>query len=234
MVFEQVFDYHRRVASFSRAVANAATLPDWTAEDYARAPATGPELLPVHDALAPLFPYGAPVRGSVLGLDSPGLALALLAPASRAGSWCAVSGFPALGLAAVAEYGIALQRLIVLPDPGKQWATVLATLLDGFDAILVRPPRQATGTEARRIAARARERRSTVVVLGDWPHQVDLRLRVERSRWEGLDHGYGRITGRCCEIVAVGRGAASRQRRVTTWLPPRGPSAEAGVPRLGP
>lgn len=194
-----------------------------------RPPATGPDLLPVADGLAGLFPYGGPVRGSVVSLDSPAVALALLAPVSAAGSWCAVSGFPALGLAAAAAAGIDLHRFVVVPDPGEQWAATVATLLDGFEAVLVRPPdagsqagggnrTNAAAAQARRLATRARERRSTLVVLGDWPHQVDLHLRLEHSAWQGLEHGYGRLTGRQCALSSSGRGAGARERRVSAWF----------------
>jgi hypothetical protein len=165
-----------------------------------------------------LFPYGGLVQGSVVTVDSPAVALALLAPVSAVGSWCAVSGFPALGLAAVAEAGIDLARFVVVPEPGEQWAVTVATLLDGFAAVLVRPPPRASAADGRRLAARARERRSTVIALGSWPHQADLHLRLERSDWSGLDHGYGRLTGRQCTLSSSGRGAAARERRATVWL----------------
>lgn len=180
--------------------------------------AAGPQVLAVPADLARLFPYGGLVRGSVLRLDSPALALALIAASSAEGSWSAISGFPALGLAAVAEAGIDLRRFVVVPDPGEQWASTVAALLDGFGTVMVRPPRRATGTAGRRLAARARERRSTLLVLGEWDQQVDLHIRIERSEWSGLDQGYGRLTGRRCSLVSSGRGAAARERRVTTWL----------------
>jgi len=182
------------------------------------APLREPAVLPVMSELAPLFPYGGLVRGSVVGLESTALALALLAPVSASGSWCAIAGLPTLGLAAVAGSGIDLARLVLVPEPGGQWAAVLAALLDGFDVILLRPPARAAAGQARQLEARARERRSTVLVLGQWPHRVDLQLRIERSDWIGLDQGYGRITGRHCTIVAQGRGAAIREQRVRAWL----------------
>src|SRR5439155_174136 len=59
------------------------------------------------------------------------LLLALIAAASRAGSWCAVVGVPALGVAAADGLGVALDRLALVPYPGPDWATVVAALLDG-------------------------------------------------------------------------------------------------------
>ena len=54
------------------------------------------------------------------------LVLALLAEASRAGSWCAVVGLPTFGAVAAAEAGIALDRLALVPNPGPEWPTVVA------------------------------------------------------------------------------------------------------------
>jgi hypothetical protein len=183
-----------------------------------------PQIHPVAEQLAPLFTFGGLVRGSLVGLSSPALALDLLSPISQAGGWCAITGIPDLGLAAVAEAGLDLRRLVLIPDPGAQWASVVATQLDGFEAILFRAPRRASITEARRLAARARERGSTLFVLGHWPQQVDLSLRIEQSAWIGLSHGYGRLTGRECTLLAEGRGAAARARRATVRLPLRNPS----------
>ena len=205
-----MFAYHTRVA--------AQLMPLSTLASPAGRP-IAPETHPVHDQLAPLFPFGGLIRGSVVSVGSPALALALLAPLSHAGSWCAATGLPGLGLAAAADAGIDLRRLVLVPRPAAQWATAVATQLDGFDAILLRPPQHASHTEARRLAARARERRSTLLLLGTWPQQVDLDLRVERSVWSGLHHGYGRLTEQECTIAVRGRGAAARERRATVRLP---------------
>ena len=74
-------------------------------------------LLPVPAPLAPLFPDRALRRGTtttVAGLPGHGattLALALLAAASQAGSWCAAVGLPDPGVVAAAELGIDLQAV---------------------------------------------------------------------------------------------------------------------------
>jgi hypothetical protein len=57
-----------------------------------------------------------------------------------------------------------------------------------------------------------------VIVLGSWPHQADLHLRLEHSDWSGLNHGYGRLVGRQCTLSSSGRGAATRERHATVWL----------------
>src|SRR5688500_18731650 len=148
------------------------------------------EPLPVLSPLDALFPRGALSRGTVVAVEgSVWLALALAAGASAAGSWCAVVGLPSLGAAAAAEAGIDLERLVLVPSPGAQWATTVAALLDGFDVVLARPTAQVKAGEARRLAARARERRAVIVALGSWPDTVDTRIRVVESEFAGLHAG---------------------------------------------
>jgi len=178
-----------------------------------------PAVLPVAPPLDALFPYGGMARGSVVTVDSLTIALALLAATSAAGGWCAAAGIPDLGLAAVADAGIDLARFVVVPAPGEQWAVAVATLLDGIGVVLARPPARLKATEARRLAARNRERRGVLLVNGTWPEQVDLRVRLEASEWSGLSGGYGRLRHRRTDVSASGRGAAARERRVSAWLP---------------
>jgi hypothetical protein len=180
--------------------------------------------LPVVDALRPLLPDGLR-RGSTVAVDGgPGattLALALTVEASAAGSWTALVGAPALGLRAALELGVAPERLLVVPAPPREsWATVVATLVDGVDLVLVAGRSIGPG-EVRRLAARARERDAVLVALPRtaWPG-ADVRLRVGASTWTGpLGGGAGRLEARTAEVVAGGRGAAARERRTTLRLP---------------
>jgi hypothetical protein len=128
-------------------------------------------------------------------------------------------GIPDLGLAAAADAGIDLARFVVVPAPGEQWAVAVATLLDGVGVVLTKPPPRVKPADARRLAARTRERRGVLLVYGNWPEQADLRIRLEVSEWSGLYDGYGRLRHRRSGLVASGRGAAARERRVTAWLP---------------
>src|SRR5699024_3601078 len=113
------------------------------------------------------------------------LMLALLSAASRSGSWCAVVGVPTLGALAAAESGIALDRLALVPDPGPEWPTVVAALIDGLDVVVVAAPGSVPGSIAARLAARARQRGSVLVPFGLWDG-ADLTLQVTQGRWEGL------------------------------------------------
>ena len=144
-------------------------------------------------------------------------------------------------------------RWCLVPDPSAGarpggWAWVVATLLDAVDLVIAWPPGSGSGSaavrpaDARRLAARARERGSVLVVASaagaatggwGWPEVPDVRLAVTRSEWHGLgrvadggaDVGAGRLRSRRVEAVAGGRGAATRERRASLWLP----SPEGGV-----
>jgi hypothetical protein len=103
--------------------------------------------LPVLPAFDPLLPATGLRRGTTVAVGAaPGvtgatsLALALAAGASQAGSWVAAVGLGSLGLVAAAELGVALDRLVLVADPGRErtgWASVVAAMVDGFDLVLV-------------------------------------------------------------------------------------------------
>jgi hypothetical protein len=198
----------------------------------------GEHVLPVLPALAGLFPDGGLRRGTTVMVRGAGaatsLSLAVAAGTSQAGSWCAAVGWPALGLVAAAGLGVALERLALVPQPGTQWAAVTAALIDAVDLILLEP-RGARPAEARRLTARARER-GVVLVLhaprGSWPEAVDLSLTATPTLWQGLGQGYGYLQARSVTVSAIGRGAASRERRAQLWLP-TGTGAVDGAPSAG-
>ena len=176
-------------------------------------------MLPVLPLLRGLLPGRGLRRGSTVATQgATSLVIALLAEASRAGSWCAVVGLPALGALAAAEAGVALDRLALVPDPGPEWTSVVAALLDGVDIVVAAPPGPVAAPVTGRLAARARQRGSVLVGIGLWPG-ADLVLDSVRSRWEGLDRGRGRLSRREMTVVVRGRGAASQPREARLWMP---------------
>ncbi len=193
----------------------------------------GQQLLPVLTPLEPLLADGGLRRGTTVTVEgAPGatsLALTLGAAASVAGAWVAAVGLPSLGLSAAAELGVALERVVVVTSPPAQaWATVVAALVDAVELVWVGLPRRVAAGDARRLAARARERGCVLVPLAargatagaGWPLAVDVRLVVASPTWAGpVGDGAGRLEARRVEVVATGRGAASRERRVPLWLP---------------
>lgn len=189
--------------------------------------------LPVLPELASLLPHRGLRRGSTVAVGAgagfpttrpasggTSLMLALLAEASRSGSWCAVVGLPTFGAAAAEEFGIALDRLVLVPDPGPEWATVVATLIDGVDVVVTVVPAGVSDLVSRRLAARARQRGCVLVPCGRWDG-ADVSLRVVRGVWEGLGAGCGRLRRREVAISARGRGAAARPREIRVWMPGR-------------
>jgi hypothetical protein len=181
-------------------------------------------VVPVLPALAPLLPDGALRRGTTLAIEGPAarsLALALAAGPSAAGSWVGVVSLPSLGLAAAAEVGVALERLLLVASPPPaEWATVVATLVDGVDVVVVGLPRWVRAGEARRLQARVRQRGAVLVVVGSpGPLEAEVGLAAEGAQWVGVTGGAGYLQGRRVVVAATGRRAAARSRRVALWLP---------------
>ncbi|HUA94920.1 MAG TPA: hypothetical protein VMB82_05275 [Acidimicrobiales bacterium] len=189
----------------------------------------GDRLLPVDPLLSPLFPDGALRRGStVLVTGDPGhgattLAFSLLVAASTAGSWCAAVGFGDPGVVALAELGVDLERLALVPDPGSGWADTAAALVDGLEVVLVRPPARAAMTAARHLVARTRDRQAVLVVLArraeGWPEPADVHLQLGETSWWGMERGHVPLRARRAEVRSSGRRAAWRPLRRDYWLP---------------
>jgi hypothetical protein len=175
----------------------------------------GERRLPVLPALEALLPDGLQ-RGTTVAVDGgPGataLVLAVAAGPSIAGSWVAALAMPALGLATAGELGIALERLLVVPS-GE--ARVVAAMVDAVDVVLL--GRALNPQDARRLAARTRERGAVVLVPGGrWPLAPDVRLTVSSPAW---DIPHERLASRTLVVTTSGRGAASRPRRADLVFP---------------
>lgn len=158
-------------------------------------------------------------RGSTVAVQgSTSLLFAMLAAATRAGCWSAVAGRSDLGLVAAAEFGVVLERLALIPDPGPEWPQVVAALLDGIDVVVVAVPATVAVAQARRLTARARQRRAVLVAVGEWP-AATLTIEADHGVWYGLRRGRGRLRCRLVNVAVRGRGAAERPRRARMWLP---------------
>ncbi len=174
---------------------------------------TGEGMLPVLPALRGLLPGGGLQRGSVVTSGDWGLlTLALAAGAVADGAWCAVVGVPAMGVRAAAGAGLDPDRLLLVAEPGPGWPQVVASLLDGFDIVLLRPPEQPTAQLRRKLEAAARRYGSVLVVAGDWPG-AQYRLLVADSEWTGIGAGHGRLRARKAQVSRPGAGPASGRVR---------------------
>jgi hypothetical protein len=146
--------------------------------------------------------------------------LLLLARVSGAGSWCALVNGPGIGLAAAAEAGVDLDRLALVPEPGRDWVRVVGALLDGFDLVAVRPPTALRPADERWLAARIRRHGTVLVSLGPWV-DADVRLRSTAARWEGLGDGFGQLAAQRLSVGVSGRGVVGA-RSATVEIRPAG------------
>lgn len=178
----------------------------------------GEQTLPAAPALATLLPGGGLRRGAIYSVPR-GMALlmALLAPVTAEGSWCAVVGMPGFGAEAAAGFGIELTRLALVPEPGEHWLTVASALADVMDLVVLRPSQRTGGSALSRLTARLRKRGATLIVLGDWP-QSEATLSLGEERWTGIGDGHGRIIARNVLVTVTAR-TAPNPRRARLWLP---------------
>jgi len=186
----------------------------------------GERTLPVPGELSAVFPGGSVRRGAVVtvagdvGAGVTSVALRLAAAATAAGEWAAAVDLDgSLGGLAAVEAGVALERFAVVRRvPPTRWAAVVATLLDGISLVLAEMPRHARAGDARRLAARARERGAVLVAVeasgARWPAEAVLRLRAEGEAQPRLDAGTGLLAVRTLRVHVDGRGAAARAETI--------------------
>jgi len=141
--------------------------------------------LPVLAELRALLPGGGLRRGATIavgGEAASSVVLALLVAASRAGSWCGVVGMPQLSPIAAAELGVVLERLAFVPQPGTEWATAVAALIDGLDIVVAAATGPVAPVVISRLAARARQRGCVFIPCLRWGG-ADLTIEATGSTW---------------------------------------------------
>jgi len=187
---------------------------------------SGHRVLPVPEPLQPLFPWGGVQRGTSLGVDghgSWGLAMATLSEALGAEGWLAIVGAPEVGLCAAADFGLRLDRVLIVETPSvSQWPTVVASLLEAVDVVAIAPEGRVGPRDARRLNARAREQSSILLHLDGartWPTAVDVSLTTRVDEWVGLGDGHGHLRARRVTVESTGRRSAARSSAVSVWLP---------------
>ena len=175
-------------------------------------------IIPTNPAIASLLPGGGLKQGAAYSVErSAMLIMALLAAPSAAGSWCAVVGVPEFGVEAAQRFGIDLERLVLVPQPGEQWLAVTAAIADVMGVVVTRPPKRASDSSVSRLTARLRQRGATLLVLGSWPHSEAM-LSLSHSEWHGIGSGHGHLIAREVTVTVTSR-AAGRPRSARLWLP---------------
>ena len=162
------------------------------------------ELLPVTPAFTELLGTPGLRRGSTVAISTTGgpgataLACSLLAAASTEGAWCAAVEMVDLGVVAVAEFGVALDRLALVPRAGRKLAPVIAALWTAATSFSPRPASRHPSSVVLRRGARTplRPRRAlrfacrrTFSSAGARRGRCAHRGRRERLRWARLRDG---------------------------------------------
>ncbi len=147
--------------------------------------------LPTPPELRKLMPNGALRTGTSTTVQgSLQLTLALIAAASASGAWCGAIGVPELGIEAAAGLGLALERFVLVPDPGSHALSIAGTLSEVLTAVVLRPSGPMLAGDMSRLSAKLRDRGTALIVLGPWSG-AESHLRVTSSRWTGLGEGHG-------------------------------------------
>ena len=163
------------------------------------------------------------VNGEVGALTA---ACSLIALPTSRGHWAGLVGVDDPGVVAMADLGVSLAHTLFLPRPRDAWVEATADLIDGVDLVVVRPPSRPAHGVARRLMARARERRVVLIVVSEprsaWPVPADASIEITHTQWRLGST----LRERQLSLLVSGRGAARRGDNVTLALPARHGGAE--------
>ncbi|MCR8671359.1 hypothetical protein NWP09_09445, partial [Agrococcus sp. HG114] len=104
--------------------------------------------------------------GAAHSIESRSLALACLGATLPPGAWGAIVGMPDLGIEAARDLGVPIDRIALVPQPGRAWLDVVASLAEAMPVVLAASPGRVAPTDAARLAARLRQASSTLLVVG--------------------------------------------------------------------
>jgi len=184
-----------------KAKPTAAQTPAWEPTDNTQ--------LPLTPKLAPLFPQGGIALGTVITvIGSRWLQYQLLASSAQSGNWVALVGQADVGALALAQAGLPLARVAVVPNPEPEAATVCAALLDGVHLIIGNDV-MLRDSEKRRLSARAREKGTVIVSEQPWPG-AHYNFQVTKRNWSGANQGEDWLSGGTVTVERTGRGSAAK------------------------
>jgi hypothetical protein len=134
------------------------------------------------------------------------------------------------------ELGIDPERFIVVrTDDIVTWSRVVGTLLDGMRGVYAEIPRGVKDSALRTLAARARTRRTPLVlrsVAGKLPQGVaHLYLEAREVEWEGTGQGHGALIRRRTLLDASGKATRGMERTID--IEDDGTNHMRVVPNLG-
>ena len=220
------------------------SLPHSLSRPLSETPLARERLLPVHQALAPLFGLAsgdpAPLaltRGhtvACVGSAAMSCALAVLVAPTQAGSWAGVVGLPSCGVQAAADLGVSLERTVFVADPTSgsrassqqaDAAAVLSALVDGVDVLLLahHVVNSLSPSLLRRLQTRVQSRGGILVVVNGKISSTsslsaDVRLTATTEQWQGVGSGHGHLQRRRVLLQLDGRRRA-RTSAHSVWLP---------------
>jgi len=220
------------------------SLPHSLSRPLSETPLARERLLPVHQALAPLFGLAsgdpAPLaltRGhtvACVGSAAMSCALAVLVAPTQAGSWAGVVGLPSCGVQAAADLGVSLERTVFVADPTSgsrassqqaDAAAVLSALVDGVDVLLLahHVVNSLSPSLLRRLQTRMQSRGGILVVVNETNSSTsslsaDIRLTATTEQWQGVGSGHGHLQRRRVLLQLDGRRRA-RTSAHSVWLP---------------
>ncbi|WP_433635519.1 hypothetical protein [Nocardia sp. CA-120079] len=163
------------------------------AADAAGVPAL--DVLTVPGPLGALLPAGGLVRGTTVGCTRGSVLTALVAAATAAGKSAAIVGGARFGFLAAHEMGARLDRLFHVRNPGPDALSIVSTLADDLDMVVLDLDElTTTPSQVRPVQATVRNKKCVWVVVTSGRVRgirPDLQVTARPIGYSGLDTGRG-------------------------------------------
>lgn len=200
------------------------------------------DCLVLSPSIAPLFGTHGLQRGSTVLITGPhgqgatSLALSLCAGATRSALWIGMLNASRIGLLSASELGVALDHLVLIPQPIEKVATVASALMEACSLVLLGSDRPVARRDADRLQRRAREYRCVLLVLAPplqaranvpavtsrqtlWPEVPDTMIEIIGSTCVGINRGPGHLLQRQMRVEVTHRRGSIPLRTHELLLP---------------